>query len=300
MAQALVRSTIQRKADEVAKLTSSIDQYEVIALASLYKVRASQLQELTKRFRSDILMKTAKNVLVKLALDRSARQNIQDLSKHMVGSNLLLLTNMNPFTLSILLDKNKIKATAKAGDIAPTDITIPAGNTGLPPGPAISELHDAGVRTRIESGSVWVMRDTVVAKKGEAIPPRVASVLSKLGVKPLEVGLQLVAAYDDGLILTAEQLSLDLAATARQLEDAHQQAINLSVNASYPTAETIGLLLQRAHLEARALAINAAYMTPAVAAEVVAKAYSHMISLASCIAKINPDAAPKELKQRKS
>ncbi len=295
MAQALVRSTIQQKADEVAKLTSSIDQYEVIALASLHKVRASQLQELTKRFRSDILFKTAKNVLVKRALDRSVKRNIQDLSKHMVGSNLLLLTNMNPFALSILLDKNKIKATAKAGDIAPADITIPAGNTGLPPGPAISELHDAGVRTRIESGSVWVMRDTVVAKKGETIPPRVASVLSKLGVKPLEVGLQLVAAYDEGLVFTDEQLSLDLTATAKQLEDAHQQAINLSVNASYPTAETIGFLLQRAHREARALAINAAYMTPAVAAEVVAKAYSHMVSLASCIAKINPDAAPKGL-----
>ncbi len=296
MAQVLVRSTIQRKADEVVKLTSSVDQYEVIAFASLHKVRASQLQELTKRFRSDILMKAAKNVLVKRALERSAKRNIQDFSKHMVGSNLLLLTNMNPFALSILLDKNKIKATAKAGDIAPTDITIPAGNTGLPPGPAISELHDAGVRTRIESGSVWVMRDTVVAKKGEAIPPRVASVLSKLGVKPLEVGLQLVAAYDDGLVFTADQLSLDLAATTRQLEDAHQRAINLSVNTSYPTVETIGLLLQRAHREARALAINAAYMTPAVAAEVVAKAYSHMISLASCIAKINPDAAPKGLK----
>ncbi len=295
MAQALVRSTIQQKADEVAKLTSSIDQYEVIALASLHKVRASQLQELTKRFRSDILFKTAKNVLVKRALDRSVKRNIQDLSKHMVGSNLLLLTNMNPFALSILLDKNKIKATAKAGDIAPADITIPAGNTGLPPGPAISELHDAGVRTRIESGSVWVMRDTVVAKKGETIPPRVASVLSKLGVKPLEVGLQLVAAYDEGLVFTDEQLSLDLTTTAKQLEDAHQQAINLSVNAFYPTAETIGFLLQRAHREARALAINAAYMTPAVAAEVVAKAYSHMVSLASCIAKINPDAAPKGL-----
>lgn len=295
MAQTLVRSTIQRKADAVAKLTSSIDQYDVIAFASLYKVRASQLQELTKRFRSGIQLKTAKNVLVKRALERSAKRNIQALSKHMIGSNLLLLTNMNPFALSILLGKNKIKATAKAGDIAPTDIMIPAGNTGLPPGPAISELHDAGVRTRIESGSVWVMRDTVVAKKGEAIPPRVASVLSKLGVKPLEVGLQLVAAYEDGLVFTAEQLSLDLTATVRQLEDAHQQAINLSVNASYPTAETIRLLLQRAHMEARALAINAAYMTPTVAAEVVAKAYSHMISLASYIAKINPDAAPKEL-----
>lgn len=295
MAQTLVRGTIQRKADEVVKLASSIEQYEVIAFAGLHKVRATQLQELTKRFRSDILLKTAKNVLVKRALEQSAKRNINELTKHLVGSNLLLLTNMNPFILSILLNKNKIKTTAKAGDIAPSDVTIPAGNTGLPPGPAISELNEAGVRTRIEAGSVWVIRDTVVAKKGEAIPARVASVLSKLGIKPLEVGLQLVAAYDDGLVFTTEQLSLDLNEIARQLEGAHQQAINLSVNASYPTTETIGTLLRRAHGEARSLAINAAYVTPAVAVEVVARAYSHMASLASHIAKINPDAAPKGL-----
>jgi len=204
MTQALERGTIRRKAQKVEKLVSSIDQYNVIAFASLHKVRAIQLQELAKRFRSDLLLKTVKNVLVKRALERSPKKNINELTKHMVGSNLLLLTDMNPFKLSILLGKNKIKTKAKAGDIAQNDITIPAGNTGFPPGPAISELHEAGVRTRIESGSVWVTRDTIVAEMGEAIPAKVASILSKLGVKPLEVALQLVAAYDDGLIFTTE------------------------------------------------------------------------------------------------
>jgi large subunit ribosomal protein L10 len=293
MAQALERSTIRRKAQEVEKIVSSIDQYNVLAFASLHKVRAIQLQELAKRFRSDILLKTAKNVIVRRALERSAKRNINELTKHLIGSNLLLLTDMNPFKLSILLGKNKIKTTAKAGDLAQNDITIPAGNTGLPPGPAISELHEAGVRTRIESGSVWVIRDTVVAEMGEAIPAKVASVLSKLGVKPLEVSLQLVAAYEDGLIFTTEQLSLDLNDTTRQFEEAHNQAINLSVNATYPTGETIPTILQRAHLEARSLALNAAYLTSEVAAEVLARAYSQMTSLASQIAKINKDAAPK-------
>ncbi len=295
MAQTLERGTIRRKAQKVEKLVSSIDQYNVIAFASLHKVRAIQLQELAKRFRSDILLKTVKNVLVKRALERSGKKNINELTKHMVGSNLLLLTDMNPFKLSILLAKNKIKTTAKAGDIAQNDIMIPAGNTGFPPGPAISELHEAGVRTRIESGSVWVTRDTIVAEMGEAIPAKVASILSKLGVKPLEVSLQLVAAYDDGLIFTTEQLSLDLNETTRQFEEAHKQAINLSVNTPYPTTETIATILRRAHMEAKALAINSAFLTPEVAAEVLARAYSQMTSLASQIAKVNKDAAPKGL-----
>lgn len=297
MTQVLERGAIRRKAQKVEKLVSSIDQYNVIAFASLHKVRAIQLQELAKRFRSDILLKTVKNVLVKRALERSAKKNINELTKHMVGSNLLLLTDMNPFKLSILLRKNKIRTTAKAGDIAQNDITIPAGNTGFPPGPAISELHEAGVRTRIESGSVWVTRDTIVAEMGEAIPAKVASILSKLGVKPLEVSLQLVAAYDDGLVFTTEQLSLDLNETTRQFEEAHKQAINLSINTPYPTTETIATILRRAHMEAKALAINSAYLAPEVAAEVLARAYIQMTSLASQIAKINKDAAPKGLQR---
>ena len=294
MAQALERRSIQRKARDVEQLADLIDAYNVIAFASLYKVRAIQLQELAKRFRSNLLMKVTKNILVKRALERSAKKNVGDLAKHLTGSNILLFTDMNPFHLSLLFDRNKIKTTAKAGDIAPDDIVIPEGNTGLPPGPAISELHDAGVRTRIEAGSVWVTRDTVVTQSGEAIPLKVASVLSKLGIKPLEVGLKVVAAYDDGEIFTTDQLTLDLNDVKRQFDAAHLQAINLSVNTSYPTTATIEAILQRAHSEAKWLAINAAYVTPEVAADVLARAYGHMASLASHLAKVNKDAAPKE------
>jgi large subunit ribosomal protein L10 len=296
MAQALERSTIRRKARDVEQLTDLIDAYNVIAFASLYKVRAIQLQELAKRFRSNLLMKVTKNVLVKRALEKSAKKNVVDLAEHLTGSNILLFTNMNPFNLSLLFDQNKIKTTAKAGDIAPDDIVIPEGNTGLPPGPAISELHEAGVRTRIESGSVWVTRDTVVTQAGEAIPLKVASVLSKLGIKPLEVGLKVVAAYDDGEIFTAEQLVLDLHEVTGQFEAAHMQAVNLSVNTPYPTTATIEAILQRGHSEAKQLAINAAFIAPEVAADVLTQAYGHMASLAAHVLKVNKDAAPQEFR----
>jgi large subunit ribosomal protein L10 len=118
--------------------------------------------------------------------------------------------------------------------------------------------------------------------------------LSKLGIKPLEVGLKVVAAYDDGEIFTANQLIIDLAEVTRQFEAAHRQAINLSVNTPYPTTATIEAILQRGHAEATRLAINAAFVTPEVAADVLARAYSHMASLASHVAKVNKDAAPKE------
>lgn len=295
MAQVLERASIKRKAQRVEDLSNLINEYNVVAFASLNKVRAAQLQELAKRFRSEIFMKVSKNILVKRALEQSDKPNIQDLTEHLEGSNTLLFTNMNPFTLSLTLEKNKIKATAKAGDIAPEDIIIPAGNTGLPPGPAISELNDAGIRTRIEAGSVWVIRETTVASKGDAIQPNVASVLSKLDIRPLEVGLRVVAAYEDGLVFSTNQLLPDVESLRIQFADASTHAYNLAMASSYPTSQTIGSLLQLAHLNARNLAINTIFLTSDTTIDILAKAYQQMQALSQELAKINKDAAPKEV-----
>ncbi len=295
MAQVLERASIKRKAQRVEDLSNLINEYNVVAFASLNKVRAAQLQELAKRFRSEIFMKVSKNILVKRALEQSDKPNIQDLTEHLEGSNTLLFTNMNPFTLSLTLEKNKIKATAKAGDIAPEDIIIHAGNTGLPPGPAISELNDAGIRTRIEAGSVWVIRETTVASKGDAIQPNVASVLSKLDVRPLEVGLRVVAAYEDGLVFSTNQLLPDVESLRIQFADASTHAYNLAMASSYPTSQTIGSLLQLAHLNARNLAINTIFLTSDTTIDILAKAYQQMQALSQELAKINKDAAPKEV-----
>ena len=291
------RKTIKRKAQVVEELNRMIDEYDIVAVANLHKARASLLQQLSQKFRKDIRMKVAKNNLIKHALKKNRKSSIDKLGEQLTGSNILLLTNMNPFKLAILLEKNKTKMTAKTGDVAPNDIVIPAGNTGLPPGPAISELNEAGIRTKIDMGSVWVVSDTVVVKKGEAIQLKIVSVLSKLGVKPLDVGLELVAAYDGGLVFTSEQLKPRIGETKKNLQDAVSQAFNLAFNSTYPTPETIGMFLQRGYLNARNLAINSNYMTPEVAKDILAKAHGNMMGLASKLAEVNKEAAPAELRK---
>ena len=45
------------------------------------------------------------------------------------------------------------KTYAIVGDIAPVDIIVPAGDTGIPPGPAIGTLTKAGIKASIQ-GSI--------------------------------------------------------------------------------------------------------------------------------------------------
>lgn len=251
-----------------------------MGVANLQKVRASQLQELKKKLAADVYMRVVKNTLMKRAIQNiNEKPELKALEKYLTGPNIFLFTNMNPFKLALLLEKGKVRMVAKAGDIASFDIIVPAGNTGQPPGPIISQLNAVGLPTRIEAGSVWITKDTLVARKGEVISEKLASVLSKLGIKAVEAGLALKVAYDEGLLIEGEQLVINVEETRRQLEDAQAEAFKLSLSIAYPTKENIKTLLQIAHQEAYALSVGAAIPTRETIKDLIRKAHIEMLSL---------------------
>jgi len=276
----MLRQTVLAKAEEVEETRALIKQYKALGVASLQKVRAAQLQELRQKLRNSAHLCVIKNSIVRRAIaECKDKSGLEKLEEHLTGANIFLFTSLNPFKLVLLLEKSRMKATAKAGDVAAYDVTVPAGNTGLPPGPIISQLSAVGLPTRIESGSVWITHDTLVAKKGDVIPMNLASALSKLGIKPVEIGLTMKTVYDDGLIITEEQLRIDLEEFQRSLKEAHAYAFSLSLNATYPLAENITQLLQMAHHEAYKLALNADLPAPDIIADLIRKAHTEMLSL---------------------
>src|SRR3989442_9071233 len=124
-----------------------------------------------------------KNTLAILALKNAGIKNADELLKHLTGQNALIFSNLDPFKLFLTLEKNKVNLPARAGDVAPEDIIVPAGNTGLPAGAVMREFRGAGITTKIEGGSVWGEKGTVCVKKGEGIFPKPGTLLFKVGVK---------------------------------------------------------------------------------------------------------------------
>ena len=277
------QQVLLQKARQVEEIKKLLSQYRVIGIASLEKVRAAQLQELKRKLEKEVVMKVFKNTLVKRAIDELGDPKLKKLEEYLTGPNIFLFTNMNPFKLSILLEKNKVRAVAKAGDKASFDVVVPAGNTGLSPGPVISQFSTVGIPTRIESGSVWVNKDTLVCRKGEVISLQLANILSKLGIKAVEIGLSLKVVYDDGYIITEEDLAVDLDEIRKSIEEAHSYAFNLSINAAIPISENIGLLLQKAHQEAYFLAVNAAIPTKETIGDLLRKAQAEALALSQKI-----------------
>ena len=276
------QQVLQEKISEVEEIKKLIERYKVIGIASLQKVRAAQLQEFKKNLADKVHMRVAKNTLMKRAIEElKEKPELKKLEEHLTGANIFLFTNLNPFKLALLLEKGRVRTTAKAGDIAAIDVIVPAGNTGQPPGPIISQLNAVGLPTRIESGSVWINKDTLVARKGEVISERLATVLSKLGIKPVEAGLVMKVAYDDGLIITQDQLRINVEETKKIVGKAYADSFALSLSVAYPTRENAEILIQMAHREAYSLAINAAVPTKETMKDLIRKAYVEMLSLSS-------------------
>ncbi|MEM2970033.1 MAG: 50S ribosomal protein L10 [Candidatus Bathyarchaeia archaeon] len=277
------RRSIREKAESVKEIQEIIQRYPAIGIASLHKVRSSQLQELRKKLQGSAHVRVLKNSLVERAIMDLSIPNAEKLKDYLKGSNVYLFTSLNPFKLELIIKKSKVKAFAKVGDVASEDVVVPAGNTGLPPGPIISQLNSVGIPTRIESGSVWVNRDTVVVRKGEVISESLAPILSKLGIKPVEMGLTIKAVYDNGVIISEEQLKLDIDEYKKSIGEAYTEALNLSLNAAVPMTENITVLIQIAASEAHNLAINASVISPETIVDLIRRAYCEASALSSKI-----------------
>jgi len=255
--------------ERIAKLAKS---YPVLAVTKLSKVRSAQLMAVRKVLRGQAEIVVVKNKLAILGLKRAGLKNADELLKSFEGQNALIFSKLDPFKLFLLLEKNRVNLGARAGDIAPANIVIPAGNTGQQAGPVLSEFREAGIMTKIEAGSIQVVKDAIVATPGTPISPKLASLLSRLGIKPIRAGLAIALAYENGLIYGAEAVAIDLDKYRASLLEGFASAKGLAIIIGYVTKETAPDIIATAYREALAVAVEAGEITAESAPVILGKA----------------------------
>jgi len=268
-----------RKAETVERVTELAKKYPVIAVTTLSKVRSTQLMAVRKALRGHAEVYVVKNKLATLGLKNAGIKNADQLLSHLSGQNALIFSTYDPFKLFLTLDKSHVYLHARAGDKAPNDIVVPAGNTSLPAGPVLSEFREAGISTKIEGGSIWVNRDSVALKKGGEVTPKLASLLSKLNIKPIRAGLTIALAYEDGLIYAGDLVAIDLEKYRQNLLDAYNSARGLSILIGYVTKETAPEIIAKAYREAVAVAVEAGFVTKESAPIILGKAEAEAAAL---------------------
>lgn len=270
-----------KKTSTIERIAELANKYPVIAITQLSKVRSAQLMAVRKVLRGQAEIVVVKNKLAILALKKAGIKNADELLSHLTGQNALIFSTLDPFKLYLLLEKNRVSLAARAGDTAPTDVIVPAGNTGQPAGPVLSEFREAGIQTKIESGSIWVVKDSVAAKAGTEISPKLASLFSKLGIKPIRAGLSIALAYENGLIYAADAVAIDLDKYRADLISGYNSSRALAVYIGYVTKDTAGEIIARAYREALALAVEVGELTSDSAPLILGRAEAEANALLS-------------------
>ena len=276
------RTTYPKKKTQMYQQLQELPKkYSVLALVRMEKVRGSQLLPLRKKLQGEVEIVSIKDKVAKLAFEKGGITGIDKLSEKITGQCVFMFTNMSPFKLNILLGKNKVMLFARGGDTASMDVVIPPKNTGIAPGPMLTDFKENNIPTKIDQGTIWIMKETIPVKKGEPISEKLAGLLTKLDIKAIEAGIVLNSALENGLVYEQEEMIIDLEKFRNDLAQAHQEAISLSIEAAYITADNIEQVLAKASQSARSVSTEAGYLTEDTKEQVLQKAHGQAQGVAS-------------------
>lgn len=248
----------ERKKQSVVELRQLIEKYPVVGILDLFKMPSRQLQFIRKDIRGNVLVKMCKKRVITLALkDIKGKTGIEKLDEFIPREPALIFSEMSPFKLFKTLKKSKSRGYAKLNDVTPEDITITAGPTALAAGPAIGELQRLKIPAMIKDGKIHVREDFVVARKGELISDQLSNVLKKLDIQTIEIGIEVLGLWENGIVYKKDILDVDESAYVQDIRDAYTHALNLCVNTCYSNKESIKILIQKAFQHGKNLGISA-------------------------------------------
>lgn len=284
------------KETEVQEIIEIIQNNPIIGIVNIGGIPAPQLQKIRQNLGDKAKLKISKNLIFQKALvqAKKIKKDIANLSQYVDGQIGIIATDINPFRLFQELEATKIPAPASGGELATEDIIIKEGETSFKPGPIVGELQKAGIPAAIESGKVVIKSEKILVKAGETISKEVAPMLTKMGIFPLIVGLDIKGIYEDGLIYPRDTLDIDIEGIKANISLAATQAFNLAFNATIPLAVTIVPLIQKAQSQAFNLMYNANILMPETVKNNIIKAQNQMLALATHV----PEGLDDELKDK--
>lgn len=248
-----VKEIPERKKKTLDELVKLINESKSIIIVSIKNLPAKQFQLINKKLKDKALIRVVKKNIINRAIDKIEKGTIKNFKKYLKEDQALIFSELDVFELSSILSKNKSMARAKIGQEVYEDIIIEPGPTELVPGPVISELGSLGIQFAIEDGKINIKQKKIILKKGGKVSEEAASIMSKLDMKPIAVGLEPVVAYDSKEDKIYEDIKINIEERVEELKTATGRALAFAVKIVYVCKETLKFLLRKAASEEKIL-----------------------------------------------
>ena len=270
------------KRDRVGELAAILTSDGVLGVVDIGGVPAKNMLSMRDDLRSSLSITMAKKTLMRLAWEQTGRpmEDLESLLEGAVQPAIVHTNSMNAFQLYSELEKTKQGRAAKEGEVSPMDIVVEAGPTEFGPGLIVGEFNAVGIPAKIDKGKVAIQKTTTVVNKGEPISADLGIMLSKLDINPIEIGIILTGAIEDGFLFEAESLELDTDGVRTDIITATSGAFNLACNIRWFSSQTMPTLLAKASGEATSVAVEAGITNDVTIPLFITRANARALALA--------------------
>jgi len=248
-----ITSKKDKKDKYAEKLRKTLAQYSRVMLVTADNVGSNHMQKIRASIRGKGVILMGKNTMIRRVI-RTEFKQFEPLLPYIAENVGLLFTTGDLRELRDLVLAQRVEAPAKVGTVAPCDVTIPAGDTGLEP-TQTAALQALNIATRINKGQIMILNPKEIIKKGDKVGPSEATLLQKLKIKPFTYGLGLKQVFEDGLVYGPEILDIDLNELVKKVANAATRIAALSLEIGFPTLASIPHSLARAFKSLIAVAV---------------------------------------------
>jgi len=249
-----------RKERYKATLEKLLQEYKNIIVVGVDNVGSLQMQKVRVALRGKAVLLMGKNTLMRMIVREQMATNPKlEMLLPAIRNNIgLVFTNGDMSTIRTIIMAEKVPAAARSGTFAPTDVMVPPGPTGLDPGQT-GFFQALRIPTKIVKGSIEIISDVLLVKKGEKVTSSAVALLSKLDLKPFFYGILVLSVYEDGATYPASVLDITQSDLLSKFMAGVSRLTALSLGANYPNELTLSITLASAFRKLLALSFATDY-----------------------------------------
>jgi len=251
---------LEKKGEFFKKLLALIEEYPRIILVQCDNVSSNHMQKIRIALRGKAVLLMGKKTMVRRALHDNLEKHpeIEHLIPHLHGNVGFVFTKGDLSEIRDLITSLKVGAPAKVGVVAPNDVIVPAGPTGMEP-TQTSFLQALSIATKINKGQVEILTDKVLVKAGERVGASEATLLAKLNILPFTYGLIPTIVYDHGLIYDSEVLDMGLKDVQEFFAIGVSRIAAVGLEIGYPTIASVPHSIMRGFKNLVSIAVTTDY-----------------------------------------
>jgi large subunit ribosomal protein LP0 len=251
----------ERKQAYFGKLIRLFESHTRVCLVSADNVASSHMQKIRMQLRGKGTLLMGKNTMIRKAVRGQCENNpaLEALVPYIKGNiGFIFSDSLEPSEIAEVLVDFRVAAPAKAGTVAPVEVSIPAGPTGLDPGQT-GFLQALNIASKIVKGQIEIVNPVTLFKVGDRVGQSESALLQKLNIKPFTYGMEIATVYDNGSVYDASLLGMGEAEVVKAFQSGVARVAAVSLATGLPTIASLPHSVLRGYKKVLAVSLATDY-----------------------------------------